>query len=188
MDVRSLRSVAKIVGTAICLAGAAFMAFFKGPGLLGAPATGDSDWVKGGIYLVGNAICVSIWYILQVKQLITVTAIDHPGKIILVQHAITVAEVTHWFQVPVCKSYLDPLSLATWMCFLATLQCAAMALFLEPNYLEIWKLTSFWEFPCILYGVSFTCIAAGPSSAHRHVHIGLKFELHCIVIKVEQIV
>jgi hypothetical protein len=61
------------------------------------------------------------------------------------------------FQVPVCKSYLDPLSLATWMCLLATLQCAAMALFLEPNnYLEIWKLNSLWEFPCILYGVSLT--------------------------------
>lgn len=127
VDIRSPRSVAKIVGTAICLAGAASMAFFKGPALLGAAlpsATSDnSDWVKGGIYLVGNAICVSIWYILQV---------------------------------PVCKSYLDPLSLATWMCLLATLQCAAMALFLEPNnYLEIWKLNSLWEFPCILYGGVF---------------------------------
>ncbi|KAJ1289754.1 hypothetical protein BS78_02G188400 [Paspalum vaginatum] len=122
---RSLRSIAKIVGTAICLAGAGFMAFFKGPELLGAvliSATPTSDWVKGGIYLVGNAVCVSIWYILQV---------------------------------PVCKSYLDPLSLATWMCFLATLQCAVMAFFLEHNYLEIWKLTSFWEFPCILYGGVF---------------------------------
>jgi hypothetical protein len=67
VDIRSLRSVAKIVGTAICLAGAVFMAFFKGPKLLGAvlvSATGD--WVKGGIYLVGNAACVSIWYIFQV--------------------------------------------------------------------------------------------------------------------------
>ncbi|KAG2635143.1 hypothetical protein PVAP13_2NG336114, partial [Panicum virgatum] len=123
VDIRSLRSVAKIVGTAICLAGAVFMAFFKGPKLLGAvlvSATGD--WVKGGIYLVGNAVCVSNWYI---------------------------------FQVPVCKSYLDPLSLATWMCFLATLQCAVMAFFLESNYLQIWKLSSFWEFPCILYGGVF---------------------------------
>lgn len=55
------------------------MAFFKGPALLGAAlpsATSDnSDWVKGGIYLVGNAICVSIWYILQVLQLLTT---DHP--------------------------------------------------------------------------------------------------------------
>ncbi|WVZ65018.1 hypothetical protein U9M48_014451 [Paspalum notatum var. saurae] len=123
VDIRSLRSIAKIVGTAICLTGAVFMAFFKGPELLGAVLlSAPSDWVKGGIYLVGNAVCVSIWYILQV---------------------------------PVCKSYLDPLSLATWMCFLATLQCAVMAFFLEHNYLEIWKLTSFWEFPCILYGGVF---------------------------------
>jgi len=123
VDIRSLRSVAKIVGTAICLAGAVFMAFFKGPKLLGAvlvSATGD--WVKGGIYLVGNAVCFSLWYIIQV---------------------------------PVCKSYLDPLSLATWTCFLATLQCVVMAFFLEPNYLQIWKLNSFWEFPCILYGGVF---------------------------------
>lgn len=70
---------------------------------------------------------------------------------------------------PVCKSYLDPLSLATWMCLLATLQCAAMALFLEPNnYLEIWKLKSFWEFPCILYGVSLTLDSAATiCAAHR---------------------
>ncbi|XP_020165194.1 WAT1-related protein At4g28040 [Aegilops tauschii subsp. strangulata] len=123
VDLRSSRSIAKIVGTVVCLAGAMLMAFFKGPKLLGAlllPATGD--WVKGGIYLMGNAFCFSIWYILQV---------------------------------PVCKSYLDPLSLATWMCFLATLQCAVMAFFLEANYMEIWKLASIWELPCILYGGVF---------------------------------
>uniref|UniRef100_A0A0D9XDX1 WAT1-related protein n=1 Tax=Leersia perrieri TaxID=77586 RepID=A0A0D9XDX1_9ORYZ len=125
VDLRSARSLAKIAGTVVCLGGAMAMAFFKGPKLLGAllvAATADDDWVKGGIYLIANAFCVSIWYILQV---------------------------------PVCRSYLDPLSLATWMCFLATLQCAVMAFFLESNYLEIWKLTSIWELPCILYGGVF---------------------------------
>uniref|UniRef100_A0ACD5XSM3 Uncharacterized protein n=1 Tax=Avena sativa TaxID=4498 RepID=A0ACD5XSM3_AVESA len=120
VDLRSSRSIAKIVGTVVCLAGAMLMAFFKGPKLLGALIT--DDWVTGGIYLMGNAICFSIWYILQV---------------------------------PICKSYLDPLSLATWMCFLATLQCMVMAFFLEANYLEIWKLASIWELPCILYGGVF---------------------------------
>lgn len=67
VDVRNLRSIAKIVGTAICLAGAMFMAFFKGPKLLGAILlSATSDWVKGGIYLIGNAVCFSIWYIIQV--------------------------------------------------------------------------------------------------------------------------
>lgn len=48
------------------------MAFFKGPKLLGAlflPAT--DDWVKGGIYLMGNAFCFSIWYILQASNTCT---------------------------------------------------------------------------------------------------------------------
>ncbi|GJM98757.1 hypothetical protein PR202_ga15794 [Eleusine coracana subsp. coracana] len=123
VELRSLRTVAKIVGTVICLGGAAVMAFYKGPKLLSAVLLSKaSDWVKGGIYLVGNAACVSVWYILQML---------------------------------VCKSYLDPLSLATWMCILATLQCVAMAFFIEPNFTGIWKLTSFWEFPCVLYGGVF---------------------------------
>jgi len=80
VDIRSLRSVAKIIGTAICLAGAVFMALFKGPKLLGAvmvSATGD--WVKGGIYLVGNAVCVSIWYILQVTNCGDCDACNRPA-------------------------------------------------------------------------------------------------------------
>lgn len=131
VDLRSSRSIAKIIGTVICLGGAMLMAFFKGPRLLGALQqqnlgvlllSATDDWVRGGIYLMGNAVCFSIWYILQV---------------------------------PVCESYLDPLSLATWMCLLATLQCAVMAFFLEANYMEIWKLASIWELPCILYGGVF---------------------------------
>lgn len=120
VDLRSSRSLAKIIGTIVCLVGAMLMAFFKGPKLLGALLM--DDWVTGGIYLMVNAICFTIWYILQV---------------------------------PICKSYLDPLSLATWMCFLATLQCMVAAFFLEENYMEIWKLASIWELPCILYGGVF---------------------------------
>ena len=67
---------------------------------------------------------------------------------------------------PFCKSYLDPLSLATWMCFLGTLQCAVMAFFLESNYLQIWKLSTFWEVPCILYGVSSPESMVDQSSGH----------------------
>jgi hypothetical protein len=69
VELRSLRTIAKIVGTVICLGGAALMAFFKGPKLLGAVLLSVTrDWVKGGIYLVANAACVSVWYILQVRH------------------------------------------------------------------------------------------------------------------------
>jgi hypothetical protein len=67
VDLRSARDVAKIIGTIVCLAGAMLMAFFKGPKLLGALLT--DDWVIGGTYLMGNAICFSIWYILQASTL-----------------------------------------------------------------------------------------------------------------------
>ena len=65
VDLRSSRSLAKIIGTIVCLAGAMLMAFFKGPKLLGALLM--DDWVKGGIYLMVNAICFTIWYILQAR-------------------------------------------------------------------------------------------------------------------------
>jgi hypothetical protein len=70
VDLRSARDVAKIIGTIVCLAGAMLMAFFKGPKLLGALLT--DDWVIGGTYLMGNAICFSIWYILQASTLICI--------------------------------------------------------------------------------------------------------------------
>ncbi|CAM0951447.1 unnamed protein product [Alopecurus aequalis] len=63
VDLRSSRSLAKIIGTVVCLAGAMLMAFFKGPKLLGALLI--DDWVVGGMYLMVNAVCFSIWYILQ---------------------------------------------------------------------------------------------------------------------------
>lgn len=76
VDLRSSRSIAKIVGTVICLGGAMLMAFFKGPRLLGALQqqnlgvllSATDDWVRGGIYLMGNAVCFSIWYMLQVSS------------------------------------------------------------------------------------------------------------------------
>lgn len=79
MELRSVRTIAKIVGTIICLGGAAVMAFYKGPKLLGAVLLSvTSDWVKGGIYLVGNAACVSVWYILQVSN---ASDAEHQDKI-----------------------------------------------------------------------------------------------------------
>lgn len=68
VDLRSSRSIAKIVGTVICLGGAMLMAFFKGPRLLGVLLSATDDWVRGGIYLMGNAVCFSIWYMLQVSS------------------------------------------------------------------------------------------------------------------------
>ncbi|XP_030535636.1 WAT1-related protein At4g30420-like [Rhodamnia argentea] len=133
---RSLRSVAKILGTAVCVGGAIVMALLRGPKLLNAEfhlrsrsifaAEGDS-WLLGCVFLLGSACCWSIWLILQV---------------------------------PMSASHPDHLSLSAWMCFMSTIQCAIITLFLEQDP-EAWKIHSNLGIAAILYsgivgsGISF---------------------------------
>ncbi|KAK6235966.1 hypothetical protein SCA6_011303 [Theobroma cacao] len=128
VNIRSLRSIAKIVGTVICVAGAIFMALLRGPKLLNAqslPAKSifgseGEHWLLGCLFLFGSASCWSLWLILQV---------------------------------PTSASYPDLVSLSSWMCFFGTLQSAAVTLFLEPD-LEAWTLHSNIElFCCLLAGI-----------------------------------
>ncbi|CAL5328416.1 unnamed protein product [Camellia sinensis] len=125
LNIRSMRSMAKILGTVFCVTGAVSMAFLRGPKLLNLKflppklllGTGGDDWLLGCLLLFGSSCCWSLWLILQV---------------------------------PVSASYPDHLSLSAWMCFMATLQSAAVAFFLEPN-LEAWKLHSYLELGCCLF-------------------------------------
>ncbi|KAJ1289759.1 hypothetical protein BS78_02G188800 [Paspalum vaginatum] len=123
VDVRKPRSLAKILGTAVCISGAMVMAFFKGPALLGdlsalllhSPA--GSRWVTGALFLVGSSSCWSLWLILQV---------------------------------PICKSYVDPLTLSAWMCLLSALQSALLVAFLLPDP-GAWRIHSLFELSCCLF-------------------------------------
>ncbi|CAL5375037.1 unnamed protein product [Camellia sinensis] len=125
LNIRSMRSMAKILGTVFCVTGAISMALLRGPKLLNLEflppklllGTGGDDWLLGCLLLFGSSCCWSLWLILQV---------------------------------PVLASYPDHLSLSAWMCFMATLQSAAVAFFLEPNP-EAWKLHSYLELGCCLF-------------------------------------
>lgn len=130
LNIRSLRSNAKIMGTLVCVGGAVLMVLYKGPKLLnsqllppkslllgGGSAGGDQDWLLGSLLLFTSNCCWSIWLILQV---------------------------------PVTASYPDHLSLSAWMCFMATLQSATVTFFLEPEP-AAWKLHSFLELGCCVY-------------------------------------
>ncbi|XP_073012409.1 WAT1-related protein At4g30420-like [Typha latifolia] len=131
MELRSSRTIAKIVGTIICVGGAMFMTLFKGPKLLNleyqkiipllhSVSLIGGRWIKGCLFLTGGVSCWSLWHILQV---------------------------------PIMRSYLDPLSLTTWMGFLSTLQSAILTFFLYPNLTD-WKITSFVELlSCLFAGV-----------------------------------
>ncbi|XP_066399455.1 WAT1-related protein At4g30420-like isoform X1 [Miscanthus floridulus] len=131
VDVRRPRSLAKILGTAVCVSGAMAMAFFKGPKLLlgdlhalllqYSPAAGGSRWVTGALFLVGSSSCWSLWLILQV---------------------------------PICKSYVDPLALSAWMCLLSTLQSALLVAFLLPDP-GAWRIHSLFDLSCCLFSGVF---------------------------------
>ncbi|CAN6204512.1 unnamed protein product [Urochloa humidicola] len=56
-------------------------------------------------------------------------------------------------QAPNCKSYMDPLTLSAWTCFLSTLQSAAVAFFLLPDR-SAWRIHSLFELSCYIFAVS----------------------------------
>ncbi|CAN0838997.1 WAT1-related protein At4g28040 [Linum grandiflorum] len=72
VNIRSLRSGAKIFGTVICVGGAMAMAFTKGPKLLNSfqflgSETDDDDnnWLMGCLILFASSVLWSLWIILQ---------------------------------------------------------------------------------------------------------------------------
>ncbi|BAT08177.1 WAT1-related protein At4g30420 [Oryza sativa Japonica Group] len=132
VDLRRVRSLAKIFGTTVCVGGAMAMAFFKGPRLLNSSSlivdlnfllhsSASSKWVMGALFLICSSCCWSLWLILQV---------------------------------PICKSYMDPLTLSAWMCFLSTLQSAVLVSFLVPD-INAWKIHSLFELGCCLFAGVF---------------------------------
>ncbi|KAA3490732.1 WAT1-related protein [Gossypium australe] len=151
VDIRSLRGIAKIAGTVICVAGAIFMALLRGPKLLNAQALPVTEstigqegehWLQGCLFLFGSASLWSIWMILQVFGSL---ACLHLSNISITN------EIFH--QVPASASYPDHVSLSAWMCFFGTLQSAVVALFFEPN-LAAWTIHSSFEIiSCLFIGI-----------------------------------
>ncbi|KAI5675615.1 hypothetical protein M9H77_06565 [Catharanthus roseus] len=128
INIKSLRSIAKIMGTIICVAGASCMVLLKGPKLLNKEFPvmkyslfsnngGDQTWLLGCLLLLGSNISWSLWLILQV---------------------------------PVSKCHPDHLSLTAWMCFMAAIQSAVVTLFVETD-LESWKVHSYQDLGCCFF-------------------------------------
>ncbi|XP_073157907.1 WAT1-related protein At4g30420 isoform X2 [Henckelia pumila] len=130
IDLGSTKSLAKITGTIICIAGAIAMAFVKGPKLLNMEfmprnsvlkQEGQETWLLGCLLLFGSACFWSFWLILQV---------------------------------PVSASYPDHLALTAWMCLFAAMQTGTLTLILEHD-MNAWKLNSSLQiFSCFLGGIA----------------------------------
>ncbi|TVU09606.1 hypothetical protein EJB05_43090 [Eragrostis curvula] len=122
--VRQPRSLAKIFGTIVCVGGAMIMAFLRGPKLL-------SD-----MNIILHSTTGSAWVM---------------GALFLFGSSSCWAL---WLilQVPICKWYMDPLTLSAWMCLLSTLQTAALVPFLLPDT-SAWKIPSLFELSCCIFAV-----------------------------------
>ncbi|KAG7020803.1 WAT1-related protein [Cucurbita argyrosperma subsp. argyrosperma] len=135
VKMKNLRSMAKIGGTVVCMGGAMFMAFLRGPKLLNATQgfgvksaifdveSGSHEaWLLGSLSLLGSCVCWSIWLILQV---------------------------------PAMESYPDKLSLSAWTCFFSLIQSVAFTLWVEGANVETWKIHSNTELVCYLFSGIF---------------------------------
>ncbi|KAF8657755.1 hypothetical protein HU200_059915 [Digitaria exilis] len=117
VNIKEVRSIAKVVGTGVCVGGAITIAFFKGPKLLNLSLSymlihsSINKWVTAALFLIVSSSCWSLWLILQA---------------------------------PICRSYMDPLTLSAWTCFLSTLQSVTIAVFLLPDR-SAWKIHSLFE-------------------------------------------
>ncbi|XP_039119835.1 WAT1-related protein At4g30420-like [Dioscorea cayenensis subsp. rotundata] len=132
VKLNSLRSMAKILGTLACVGGAMCMAMYKGPTLLNE----------------------------QLRQLLTLSSLLQSVKESwMIGCLFLMGSTCCWsfwliLQVPICKNYLDPLSLSAWMCFLSTFQSAILTVLIEPN-INAWKIKSLFELGCCLFAGIF---------------------------------
>ncbi|XP_031387933.1 WAT1-related protein At4g30420-like [Punica granatum] len=128
---RSMRSMAKVLGTVVCVGGAVSMALIKGPELL--QSKGEymqtrtllqglqiQNWLLGCLILFGGCCCWSSWLMLQV---------------------------------PISANCPDDLYTTAWTCFFGMLQSAALALVLEREW-EVWRINTVLEYgACLFAGV-----------------------------------
>lgn len=66
----------------------------------------------------------------------------------------------------------DPLSLTAWMCFISTIQCAVISLFLEQDP-EAWKIHSKLGIAAVLYAVS---------NYIKAVHLNTRYHIKVVII------
>ncbi|XP_059290665.1 WAT1-related protein At4g30420 [Lycium ferocissimum] len=167
VQIKSLRSIAKVIGTILCVAGAVAMALVKGPKLLNSefiPTNGlllvlgkessenlDSNWMLGVTLLVASAFSWSFWLILQVS--LSANCPDH-------------------------------LSLTAWLCLFAAIQGAIVTFFFEPD-INSWKVTSSLELiSCLYTGFSSAVSFFGQAwcISHRGPLFSAMFNPLCTVI------
>ncbi|KAF7838096.1 WAT1-related protein [Senna tora] len=121
IELRSVRSLAKIIGTVLCVGGAITMALLKGQKLLHMDFLlsrhGGDNWLLGCALLLICSFAWSFWMIMLV---------------------------------PISSSCPDHVLSTFWMCLMATIQTAIFTLVYEHDF-QVWILNSPIQYSCCLY-------------------------------------
>ncbi|XP_019056852.1 PREDICTED: WAT1-related protein At2g37460-like [Tarenaya hassleriana] len=117
-NLRCIRGIAKIIGTAATVAGAMVMTLLKGPVF--------DLWKKGSSPKNSVTVGIDTRSAIEGAVLITVGCLGNAGFMIL--QAITI------------RSYPAELSLTAWICFLGTIEGAALALIMVKGDPGVWAI------------------------------------------------
>ncbi|KAL9318279.1 hypothetical protein ACSQ67_014796 [Phaseolus vulgaris] len=136
INIRSIRSQAKVVGTVATVSGAMIMTLIKGPVLFGSHVsnahsqnngTSTQHSMTGFVMITIGCFCWASFMILQ---------------------AITL------------KTYPATLSLSAWICLMGTIEGAAVALVMERGHPSVWSLKFDMRLLCAVYA-GITCSGVG---------------------------
>lgn len=119
VDIRTLRSIAKIIGTVLCVGGAVSMVLLRGPKLLN--SSGGENWLVGSFLLFGSSCCWSFWIIFQVlkfcsskrRSLIITENRSIPYDFIAIITMVILSNRFR-FQLAIQTTYLYPLGCVSW--------------------------------------------------------------------------
>ncbi|KAM7508129.1 hypothetical protein LguiA_018582 [Lonicera macranthoides] len=91
LDIRSLSSQAKIVGTIVSIAGALVVVLYEGPRIIKSASpqprlhshqalnSSQTNWIIGGVLLTADYLFLSTWYIVQAQ-----TVVKYPAELLVV--------------------------------------------------------------------------------------------------------
>ncbi|QCE07048.1 WAT1-related protein [Vigna unguiculata] len=127
VNIRSIRSQAKVAGTVATVSGAMIMTLIKGPLLFGTHGGNDQSQNNG----------TSTQHTIMGFIMITIGCFCWASFMIL--QAITL------------KTYPAALSLSAWICLMGTIEGAAVALFMERGHPSVWSIKFDIRLLCAVY-------------------------------------
>ncbi|KAL6624624.1 hypothetical protein ACP70R_031945 [Stipagrostis hirtigluma subsp. patula] len=162
VDIKSLRGLAKILGTVVSFVGAITMTLYTGGKIrtlwkspIHIHGDGSSvvheSWMKGSILAMASCMCWAVWYILQIIFYL-LTKSKGNGNLCKKKQKeeINSPRIAHVAEASSLKRYPAQLSLTAWMSLVGAIQSAVFTVFVQHKP-EDWLIGFGLNFWCIVY-------------------------------------